>query len=149
MFWEADIMYFSFFGFRTLLTWIFCSGSAKVLHQGTTIGNVNIVRLVIFPTPGTKGTVFMCDALCVLCFAVDMFCVFVLDTSLSQDRLTEWVYSSVSTGWFGIVWAPTGSHKWRVESSQLRDFSQYEHEVEFRVWSSLVGIISQGDAWWL
>ena len=33
MFWEADIMYFSFFGFRTLLTWIFWSGSAKVPQQ--------------------------------------------------------------------------------------------------------------------
>ena len=33
MFCEADIMYFSFFGIRTLLTWIFWPGSAKVPQQ--------------------------------------------------------------------------------------------------------------------
>ena len=74
------------FRFRTLLTWIFWSGSAKVLHQGTTIGNVDIVRLVIVPT---TGTVVMCDALCVLCFAVGMFCVRVGHVVVT--RQTDWL----------------------------------------------------------
>ena len=73
-----------------------------------------------------------------------MFCVFVLNTSLSQDRLTEWVYSSVSTGWYrlSIHWFPQVT-SWIFPTQ--RPFSVW-------VWGwvvSSVGIISKGDAWWL
>jgi len=89
-------------GFWTLLMWIFWFGSAKVLHQGTTIGDI-VSQTCHLSNPLYTIQYDMCGVLCVLCFAVGMFCVFVLVcwTSLSQDRLTDWVYSSVSTGCFG------------------------------------------------
>ena len=118
MFWEAEIMYVPFPGFRTLLTWIFWSSSAKVPHQGTIIGNVNIASLqTCHLTRSYRYSMTLCylNSLCVLFWSSRKgLCVRV--GHIVATRLTAWDHSSVSTD--GSV-SPSGSHKWSFQLTHI------------------------------
>ena len=99
MFWKADIMYFSFFGFRTLLTWIFWSGSAKVPQQQ---GHLRLVENSIWEHHNISFSVrFLICTSYIMLTSIKVFPLAIapqldstLETNLSYRKKCLWVDST-------------------------------------------------------
>ena len=136
MFWEADIMYFSFFGLRTLLTWIFWSGSAKVPQQQ---GHLRLVENSIWEHHNISFSVrFLICTSYIMLTSIKVFPLAIAPQLDSTLETQPTIPKEMSVSWFNLpLVGPLDvqtipNHPVKTEDKFIQDVSwqrpvQHEH----------------------